>query len=101
MIKTIFFGLILGGSLGVSLAVEVFNRVGMQPQTYLLLLSGLLVAILLVNRGVAIISVAIVLTYAVLQPEQELLVYGFDKDLLMAALLGILVYPVVYRVMQS
>ncbi len=101
MIKTIILGLVLGATLGVALATELFLRVGMQPQAFLLLLSGLFIAILLINRGGAVIAAAIVLTVSVLQSDQFLLEHGFDRDLLFVALLLMVVYPIVDKVMHS
>lgn len=101
MVKTVFIGLVLGLTLGFSLASEMFSHVGMKPETYMLIMAGLLIAILIVNRGIAIIATVGVLTIAFLQPDQVLLEHGFDKDLLLATLAVIVLYPVVNRVMHS
>ncbi len=101
MIKTIVLGLILGTTLGVALATELFLRVGMQPQAFLLLLSGLFIAMLLVHRGIAVLAAVIVLTLSVLQSDQFFITHGFDRDLLMVALLLVVVYPIVDKVMHS
>lgn len=101
MIKTIFFGLLLGGTLGFSLAAQIFERVGLQPQGFLLALCGLIFAGLLLHRGVAMLITIAALTMTVVQPEQILQAHGFDKDLLLAALIVIVFYPIVYRVMHS
>ncbi|GEM_PF-1462083 len=101
MIKTVLIGLVLGVTLGISVATELFDRIGMQPETYLLTIGGVLFAILLINRSMAVLAAAGMLSIAVLQPKQVLLEYGFDKDILLAALLVTLLYPVVYKVMHS
>jgi hypothetical protein len=101
MVKTIFLGLLLGLTLGISVATELFSRIGMEPKTYMLILTAMLLAIMLLNRGIAILASGILLSLAVLQPDQVLLEHGFDKDMLMASLLVMLLYPVVYRVMYS
>jgi hypothetical protein len=99
VIKTVILGLILGCTLGVALAGEIFMRVGMQPATFLLVLAGLLIAALLVNRGIAVVAAAIVLTTTILQPD--LMAYGFDRDFLLVALLLTVLYPIVSRIMHS
>jgi len=98
MIKTVILGLILGCTLGVALAGEIFMRIGMQPTTFLLL-AGLFIAALLVNRGLAVVAAAIALTTTILQPE--LMAHGFDRDLLLVALLLTVLYPIVSRIMHS
>lgn len=101
MLKTVFVGLILGVTLGVSLAAEVFSKFGIHPNIYLLVLIGLVFASLLINRGAGMVAGITVLAIAALQPDHVLLEHGFDKDLLLAALLAIVVYPLVYRLMNS
>lgn len=101
MLKTVVLGLVLGITLGFSLASELFTHVGMQAETYMLIMCGLLLAILVVNRGIAVLATLAVLSIAVLQPDQVLLEHGFDKDLLIATLAVIFLYPIVYRVMNS
>ena len=101
MLRNIILGLVMGATLGVTLAAEVFNRIGMEPETYKLLLAGFVVAALLLNRGVGMLAMVSMLTIAILQPEQVLLDHGFDKDMLMATLLATVMFPVVERVMHS
>ena len=99
MIKTVILGLILGCTLGVALAGEIFMRIWMQPTTFLVVLAGLFIAALLVNRGIAVVAAAIALTTTILQPG--LMTYGFDRDLLLVALLLTVLYPIVSRIMHS
>ena len=99
MIKTVILGLILGCTLGVALAGEIFMRIGKQPTTFLVVLAGLFIAALLVNRGIAVVAAAIALTTTILQPG--LMTYGFDRDLLLVALLLTVLYPIVSRIMHS
>lgn len=101
MIKTVLIGLLLGATLGVSLAAEVFQRLGMQAETYMILMCGMLIATLVINRGIGILAVFVTLSMVVMQPEQVLLEHGFDRDFLLAALMVTVMFPVVQRVMQS
>ena len=64
--------------------------------TFLVVLAGLLIAALLLNRGIAVIAAAIVLTTTILQPD----LIGLDRDLLLAALLLTVLYPIVSRIMH-
>jgi len=101
MFKSIVLGFVLAATLGVALATELFLRFGIQPQFFLLFLSGLFIAMLLVHRGITVLFAVIVLTVSVLQSEQMLITNGFDKDLLMVALLLVVVYPIVHKAMHS
>lgn len=101
MIKTICIGLLLGMTLGISVAAELFSRLGMEPKTYMLILTALLMAILLVNRGIAILASGVLLSLAVIQPDQVLLEHGFDKDILLATLAVMLLYPVMHRILYN
>lgn len=101
MVKTVFLGLLFGMTLGISVATELFNVIGMEPKTYMLILTAMLLAIMLLNRGIAILASGVLLSLAVIQPDQVLLEHGFDKDLLMATLVVLLLYPVVYRILYS
>lgn len=101
MIKTVIVGLILGATLGVSLVSEVFGRFGMQPEATMLLIAGMLVVTVVLNRGIGLLAAFVVLSLAVMQPEQVLLDNGFDRDVLLAALLSTVIYPIVQRVMHS
>jgi len=56
MVKTICIGLLLGMTRGICLAAELFSRLGMEAKTSMLILTALLIAIRLVNRGIAILA---------------------------------------------
>ena len=99
MIKTVVLGLVLGTTLGISVAAELFSRFGMEPKTYMLIMTAMLMAVMLLNRGIAILASGVLLSLAVIQPDSVLLEHGFDKDMLMATLLVMLLYPLVYRVL--
>ena len=101
MIKTLVIGLVLGATLGVSLVTEVFGRFGLQPEMTLLIVAGMLVAAMVVNKGVGVLAAFVALSLAIMQPEQVLLEHGFDRDVLLAALLSTVIYPIVQRVMHS
>ena len=101
MIKTVIVGLILGATLGVSLVSEVFGRFGIQPEATMLVMAGMLVVTVVLNRGIGLLAAFIVLSLAIMQPEQVLQDNGFDRDLLLAALLSVVIYPIVQRVMHS
>ena len=88
-------------TLGVSVATELFSRIGMEPKTYMLIITAVVLAVMLLNRGIAILASGVLLSLAVIQPDQVLLEHGFDKDLLIATLAVLLLYPLVYRVLYS
>jgi len=88
-------------TLGVSVATELFSRIGMEPKTYMLIITAVVLAVMLLNRGIAIMVSGVLLSFAVIQPDQVLLEHGFDKDLLIATLAVLLLYPLVYRVLYS
>lgn len=88
-------------TLGVSVATELFSRIGMEPKTYMLIITAVVLAVMLLNRGIAILASGVLLSLAVIQPDQVLLEHGFDKDLLLATLAVLLLYPLVYRVLYS
>ena len=73
----------------------------MEAATFQLILAGLIIATLLVNRGIAVVAAVIALTISIFQPDQVLLEYGFDRDILMAAILLLVLYPIVSRLMHS
>ncbi len=101
MVKTVVLGLLFGMTLGVSVATELFSRIGMEPKTYMLIITAVVLAVMLLNRGIAILASGVLLSLAVIQPDQVLLEHGFDKDLLIATLAVLLLYPLVYRVLYS
>jgi len=101
MVKTVVLGLLFGMTLGVSVATELFSRIGMEPKTYMLIITAVVLAVMLLNRGIAIMVSGVLLSLAVIQPDQVLLEHGFDKDLLIATLAVLLLYPLVYRVLYS
>lgn len=101
MVKTVVLGLLFGMTLGVSVATELFSRIGMEPKTYMLIITAVVLAVMLLNRGIAILASGVLLSLAVIQPDQVLLEHGFDKDLLLATLAVLLLYPLVYRVLYS
>jgi len=101
MVKTICIGLLLGMTRGISLAAVLFSRLGMEAKTSMLILTALLMAIRLVNRGIAILASGVLLSLVVIQPDQVLLEHGFDKDILLATLAVILLYLVMYRILYN
>ena len=67
----------------------------------MLIITAVVLAVMLLNRGIAIMVSGVLLSLAVIQPDQVLLEHGFDKDLLIATLAVLLLYPLVYRVLYS
>jgi len=101
MVKTICIGLLLGMTRGICLAAELFSRLGMEAKTSMLILTALLIAIRLVNRGIAILASGVLLSLVVIQPDQVLLEHGFDKNILLATLAVLLLYLVMCRILYN
>jgi len=79
----------------------LFSRLGMEAKTSMLILTALLMAIRLVNRGIAILASGVLLSLVVIQPDQVLLEHGFDKNILLATLAVLLLYLVMYRILYN
>ncbi len=95
--KMFGYGLIIFMTLGVSLSKALLDRVGMDTNYLLIALGALVVSGLLVYRGLLLIIIAIGMSFAVNMPEDFLLQYSVDKDILMVILIMMVIFPIGIR----
>jgi len=95
--KMLGYGLIIFMTLGITLSQALLERIGMETNYLLIALGAFVVSGLLVYRGLLLIVIAIVMSFAVNMPEDFLLQYSVDRDILMVILLMMVIFPIGLR----
>ena len=83
--------------LGLLLAREVLSRFGLESSYPLMALSAAVFTAMLAGRSVALMAVVLCMGLALSAPAGMLGGLAVDQDLLLAALLGVVVLPLVHR----
>ena len=90
----ILYGLIIFMTLGVTLSQTILERVGMETDYLLTALGAIVVTGLLVYRGLLLIIIVLLMSLAVNLPDDFLLQYSIDKDILMVMLMLMVIFPI-------
>ena len=98
MFKLFFTYLVLFSTLGIFVSRVLLIRLGMEPNYLFMALGALVISALLVFRGALLILLVGIMTLGVNLPDDVLLNYGLDKDVLIAALLTMILFPLIYKV---
>jgi hypothetical protein len=83
--------------LGLLLAREVLSRFGLESSYWLMAVCAAVFTALLTGRSVALMAVVLTLGLVLNVPAATLGGIAVDQDLLLAALLGVIVLPLVHR----
>lgn len=94
-------GLLLFATLGILLARELLFQLGIAPDYLYIGVGAMAIAALLMFRGALLIMLVGIMTLAVNLPEDMLLTYGLDKDVLLGFLLALILFPLVHRFMSA
>lgn len=98
--KLLFYGVLLFASLGIVLARETLARIGLESNYLLVAAVALLFTFLLVQRNLVLVGTVLLLCVAINMPPDSLGDYALDQDVLIAALLALIILPVVHRVVM-
>lgn len=92
--KILGYGLILFLTLGITLSQALLERIGLDTNYLLIALGALIISGLLVYRGLLLIIIAIFMSIAVNMPEEMLLQYSVDRDILIVMLMLLVIFPI-------
>tara|TARA_R110000772_G_scaffold62648_1_gene140761 strand:- start:109 stop:390 length:282 start_codon:yes stop_codon:yes gene_type:complete len=81
-------------TLGVTLSQALLERIGMETDYMLIALGAMVVTGLLMYRGLFLIIIVLLMSLAVNLPDDFLLQYSIDKDILMVLLILMIIFPV-------
>jgi hypothetical protein len=97
MIRLLFSGLLLFATLGLFLSRVLCLRVGLEPDYFVISLGALAITLLVVFRSLPMILLMGFLTLAVNLPDQVLVDYGVDRDVILTLVLCLMFFPFVRR----
>lgn len=83
--------------IGLLLAREVLSRFGLESNYPLIALCAAIFTVMLAGRSLVLMAVVLLLGLALALPAEALGGLAVDQDLLLAALLGVVVLPLVHR----
>lgn len=95
--KMLGYGLIIFMTLGITLSRALLERIGLETNYLFIALGALVVSGLLVYRGLLLIMIAIAMSIAVNMPEDFLVQYSVDRDVLLVILLMMVIFPIGVR----
>jgi len=83
--------------IGLVLAREMLSRFGMESNYLMVAVLALVLTALLAGRSLVLMGVVLVLSVALNIPADAPGAFALDQDLLLAALIGVIILPVVHR----
>lgn len=98
MIKYALYALVLFLTIGITIARETLGQLGLDSSYLLMTVLALAVTAMLAHRNLLLIGFVAVLCVLLNLPPDRLGGLRIDHDLLIAALLGITLLPLVHRV---
>lgn len=99
--KTIGYGLVIFSCLGLTLAGEALEAVGLQGNMTFLLSLSFIFAVLLAGRSVVMVAVLALGVLLVNLPDTTLLQYDLDRDLLLALVCAAIFVPTAYNLLSD
>jgi hypothetical protein len=92
--NTFILGLILFVTVGVTFTTILLQRLGFEPNYLFIALGAVLVAGLLVYRGVLLILLAIAISVSLSLPTELLQQYSIDRDVLIVVQILMILFPI-------
>jgi len=83
--------------IGLVLAREMLSRFGMEANYLMIAMLAIVLTALLAGRSLVLMGVVLLLSVALNIPAQAFGSLVIDQDLLLAVLIGVIILPVVYR----
>jgi hypothetical protein len=97
--KFVLYGLILFLGIGITLARETVARLGLETNYLLIALVALLITVLLAHRSLMLVLLVVGLCVVINLPPEMLGGFVVDQDVMIAALISVIILPVVHRVL--
>lgn len=88
-------------SIGILLARETLARLGLESNYLLVALGALLITALLAQRSIFLTVTVLLLSLAINLPSGLLGSFQFDKDIMIAILLAIVILPLVHNIINK
>lgn len=98
--KFALYGLILFLVVGMTLAKETVARLGLETNYLLIALVALLFTALLAHRSLMLVLLVVGLCVVINLPPEMLGGFVIDQDMMIAALIAVIILPVVYRLVN-
>lgn len=100
MLKQFVIGVAVFSLLGVPSVKVMLALIGIEQNYLIIFLGGFFLALLLTARGYVSLLMMGVLSIGMNMSDQLLSSYGFDKTILLAILLAIVVFPSIHKVIN-
>ena len=97
--KFVLYGLILFLGIGITLARETVARLGLETNYLLIALVALLITVLLAHRSLMLVLLVVGLCVVINLPPEMLGGFVVDQDVMIAALISVIILPLVHRVL--
>lgn len=100
MIKFALFAVVLFVTLGVTIARETLATLGLDSNYLVMAIFALVVTVMLVHRNWLLLGMVAVMCIVINLPSAVLGDIQIDHDLLIAALIGVTILPLVHRLVM-
>ncbi|MGB4246328.1 MAG: hypothetical protein WBJ75_01320 [Pseudohongiellaceae bacterium] len=98
--KFVLYGLILFLTIGVTVAREALARFGLETNYLLIALVALVFTALLAHRSLMLVVLVLSLCVVINLPPEMLGGLVIDQDFLIAALIGVVILPMVHKLLM-
>ncbi len=99
MLKYAIFAILLFVTIGISIANETVERLGLQGDYLVVAIIALGVSTLLIKRNVLLLGLVAVLCVFLNLPPESTASLQIDPDFIVALLLGLILLPLVHRLL--
>lgn len=97
LVKPLLLGLFVFLTLGVTIAVEMLTRFGLEQNYAIVFSVAFVFAVLILSRNLLMIGIVFLGVIVINLPEVTLARYHLDQDLLLALVCAIILVPTVYK----
>ena len=95
--KLALLALIVFMTIGVTLSASLLDQFGVEKNYLLIGLGAIVITGLVAFRGLALIVVILLLSLAINMPEDFLAQYALDRDILIAVVILMVIFPLIFR----
>ena len=95
--KLVLLFLVVFLTIGVTLSASFLESLGFDTNYMLIVLGAIVITGMVAFRGLALIVLTFLLSIVINLPEDFLVNYGVDRDILFMAVILLIIFPLIYR----
>ena len=95
--KMVAIAILVFITIGISLSMILLDQFGVERNYLFIGLGALVITALVAFRGALLIAIILILSLAINMPEEFLVQYYLDRDVLIVVVIMMVIFPLIYR----